>query len=317
MTYNILASCDNNYIMPCGVMICSVCESNRDRSFCFHIIIDESVTDSSKISLTNIVRKYKANISFYTFSRDDVLKALGSDGISFADNISLPTYYRLFVETILPPPLDKCLYLDCDIVVRGRLDELFTMNLDNCSVGCVPDISEGITEYYERLGYPKELGYFNAGVLLINLGYWRSHHLMSQFVEFYKNHRTRIKQHDQDILNYVCRTSKHILPIKWNAQDGFFLNRCYFDRKKYTEQLSEAEHNPIIVHYTGIKPWEKQCENPFKTVFDYYQDKTEWKGLPLVNTRTHFSLKNKLVVAARKLGIISPKYRCNIKPLIK
>ena len=317
MSYNILASCDNNYIMPCGVMMCSVCESNKQSRFCFHLIIDESVTASSKSQLTAIASNYKADIVFHVFNSETILRELGNENISFANNISLPTYYRLFVESVLPSDIDRILYLDCDIVVRGNIDVLFAISMKDYAVACVPDISEGISEFYDRLGYSMEQGYFNAGVLLINLEYWRNHNLKKDFIDFYRNNTHKVLQHDQDILNFVCKDNKIVLPIKYNAQDGFFLNRCYFDRTKYVEQLKEAERDPIIIHYTGIKPWEKLCENPFKGVFFYYLNKTEWEGIPLVDTKTHLTLKNKLVMLARKCHLIKPKYRSDIKPLMK
>lgn len=44
---------DKNYVMPCGVMLYSICQNNQDVDITFHIVIDESVNPSIVIHYTN------------------------------------------------------------------------------------------------------------------------------------------------------------------------------------------------------------------------------------------------------------------------
>ena len=57
-------------------------------------------------------------------------------------------------------------------------------------------MGEAMTERYSRLNYPQSLGYFNAGVLLINIEYWREHNLQDVFWNYMKENIDKLKQHD-------------------------------------------------------------------------------------------------------------------------
>lgn len=56
---NIVCCTDSNYIMPCGVLLCSICENNTQGDVCFHIIINKNVSIKEKESLIGIVNRYK------------------------------------------------------------------------------------------------------------------------------------------------------------------------------------------------------------------------------------------------------------------
>ena len=54
-------------------------------------------------------------------------------------------------------------------------------------------------EFYDRLQYDKKLGYFNAGVVMINLDYWRKHNTGKDCLDFLAQHYDRILNNDQDV----------------------------------------------------------------------------------------------------------------------
>lgn len=66
-----------------------------------------------------MVDKFGRNIVF--IPRPDLNKMAGVDIEVGRWNIS--TFFRLFLCTILPDNLDRCIYLDCDTVVRHSLRE--------------------------------------------------------------------------------------------------------------------------------------------------------------------------------------------------
>ena len=45
------------------------------------------------------------------------------------DRGSLSQYARLFISSVLPENLEKVLYLDCDIIIRQSLDELWNLDM--------------------------------------------------------------------------------------------------------------------------------------------------------------------------------------------
>ena len=176
-------------------------------------------------------------------------------------------------------------------------------------------MGEAMTERYSRLNYPQSLGYFNAGVLLINIEYWREHNLQDVFWNYMKENIDKLKQHDQDVLNYTCRDCKVNLPFIYNSQDGFGYNRAYFDVKKYAQELPQALTAPVILHFTANKPWEKECDHPYKNEFFKYQNLTPWKGMPLIAAKVPLTKKQKFVRFLRALGVIKPRYKILVKEL--
>jgi lipopolysaccharide biosynthesis glycosyltransferase len=211
------------------------------------------------------------------------------------------TFYRLLMSDILPPTVDKILYLDGDIIVRKSLKNLWNINLEDKAIGAVPDALSGIIEYYNRLHYSSVLGYDNAGVLLVNLKYWREHNLVQQFIEFMKNHKSWIVLNDQDVLNYVTKNIKVHIPLIYNVQAMFLYKKEYmnFSIYQYQDELKEAQVDPAILHYSGCAPWKENCPHPYKDEFFKYKAQTIWRDFPLIKVRVTF--KNKIKELLRKV----------------
>lgn len=62
---DIVICTDNNYVMPSGVLFCSICENNREEEITFHVIADNSFSKNSRQALSNIINKYHKKIYFY------------------------------------------------------------------------------------------------------------------------------------------------------------------------------------------------------------------------------------------------------------
>ena len=71
-----------------------------------------------------------------------------------------------FIKEVLG---DKVLYLDVDMIVRHSLDSLWDTDINDYAIAAVPDMDEQSHIESNRLPYPMETGYFNAGMLLINV----------------------------------------------------------------------------------------------------------------------------------------------------
>lgn len=275
---NIVCCTDHNYIMPTGVMICSACVNHQDCTITFHVVCNDDVTEEDKQDLKNITSQYNHKIEFIT------APVFTKKALYFPVNkhITITTYYRLFLTELLPYDIDKIIYLDGDLIVRHSLKDLYESNINSFAIAAIPDMDEGQIYLYNNLKYKQSLGYFNAGVLLINLKYWRKHKLLNKFIDFIINNPERIKYHDQDILNFVLRENKVKLPLKYNVQDGFFRKKLNISWE-YEDDLKEAINNPVIVHFTcgNNKPWNKGCDVPYKEEFFKYRNLTKWKDEPL------------------------------------
>lgn len=279
----IVACTDHGFIMPTGVMMQSICVNNKDSFVSFHIVCDESITEKDKKKIESTIKPF-AEKQVYFYQIDPYKLTMPAIG-RFRPEVTMATYYRLWLAELLPDNLNKVLYLDGDIIVRQSLLPLWDINLDGYAVAAVPDKYEketGANNKYLRLHYPPELGYFNAGVLPINLDYWRKENVIQDFLEMIENRAESIKCHDQDVLNYCFREKKLHLPIKYNTQDGFLYATPGYDSPKYEQEVQEARRNPVVVHYTNGKPWwtYNRHIHPWQSTFFKYQSQTLWKDEP-------------------------------------
>lgn len=276
---HIVCSTDANYIMPTGVMMKSVCMSNRDEGISFHVIVDESVTARQRKQLKDVVEDHDRHHVLFHLVDGKMFSDFPQLGIT-KTYITKATYYRLLFTDLFDKDIHRLIYLDGDMIITGSLRPLWETDLDGYAVGAVTDMSEGIHDY-SRLGYPASLGYFNAGMLLVNLDYWREHGVKEQFLEIIHHHPERIKYHDQDVMNIVFCQSKKMLPFRYNFQDGFMYKpeRMEMDLKRYAKQIDEAAAHPVIIHYTSTaKPWHVECLNPLTPLWWQSLATTGWKG---------------------------------------
>lgn len=310
---------DKWFVMPTGVMMRSVCVNNPDVNIVFHVIIDDSVTEGDKKDLRDVISAFKEKkVEFYHIdvSTFPCFPNLENKGLPPA------TYYRLQTSQILPSYLNKVLYLDGDVIVRHSLLPLWETDLTGYAVAAVPDCTEATVEYYDRLKYPQELGYFNAGVMLINLDYWRINGVEDEFMSFLTNRADDIYCYDQDVLNAVFKDRKIILPIKYNLHHGFMWTSPKYDYQKYKWELYEALNAPTIIHFTGEKPWyayRRDPQNPLSSSFFKYQNQTKWKGVMIDKRPLKRRVINLSADLLRRLGLKKPldlpfTYQ-NIKPV--
>lgn len=297
---------DNKFVMQCGVTMTSICENNKNEDIYFHILTD-GLSDKNSLSLERIAIKYGKKIQIYRIDKS-ILK---NCPVEESDRVSLAAYFRILIPEILPVSVEKVLYLDCDIIVHGSIADLWNSDISEVAAGVVADIDTDIPRPYNQLDYDRELGYFNSGVLLANLSYWRKHHISSQTLDFIKNNPSRIRYWDQDALNYVLKECKKNLPLKYNVQSPFYFEIPVLYKKSWSD-LEEAIKNPVILHYISfLKPWHIECDHPLKSEYIKYLRLTEWKGKLIYK----YKGKRRLLYILRRLwhkGNIPNNYK-NIK----
>ena len=270
---NILLSTDDNFVQHCCVTMASVLENNKGVTF---YLLTAGLKPENYKLLTNFVEAHNGILQICKV--DDNITNRFPMPKEGGEHISIATYYRLFAQKVLPSDADRVIYIDCDIVVRGSLEPLWKIDIDNYALGAVYQGMNSLTkDDFERLGIPKEMGYFNAGVLLINLDYWRKHQVTERLFDYIKNNFHKIKQHDQDTLNAVLYNEVKPVSYAWNYLPQFFLVKkglTFPARVDYSEKI-----DPIVIHYVSIpKPWDYGCYNPYTNEYFKYLDHTPFKG---------------------------------------
>lgn len=250
------ALCFNNRYAPYAcVTIRSIVESmQKDDDVYIHLVIDKKLSTLSKKSVKKSAIStsgIKAHVSFYEIGDETVLDTLPKNIIG---GWSIAAWYRVLLPQLLGKEIHRVLYLDCDVIVNDDLDELFTMDISNKSLGGCVDVFLNYEELvYKRLRYDKSKRYVCSGVLLLNLDYWRQNNLEKQLLDYAICNVSKLEFFDQDTINYVCQNSKIILPSKYGVMPQYFTHRPFLE--DHLDEIREMIKSPAIIHYAGCQPW--------------------------------------------------------------
>ena len=277
---NIVCATDDNYIQHCCVMLVSLLCNNKDVDI---YVLTEGLRPENEKIVREEVEHHGGRVSFCVVDGSK-LEGLPLSKRSDLNHISMATYYRLLIAKLLPIEVEKVIYLDCDIVVNGSLEELWETNLENMAAAAILQIGYGFEA--ERLRYPIEYGYFNAGVNMLNLRYFREHDITERFFRYLEEHGHELVYNDQDVLNGVLYDKcVHVMP-QWNMTPAFydmFLSKkgdkrddvIINDYAAEKENIKRFKNNPNIVHYASkIKPWDDNCTHPLCGLYYEYAQKT-------------------------------------------
>lgn len=274
---NILCATDRSFIPYCGTMLTSLFETNTDKQFDVYIITPIDTNEEDLNSIRLLASDYHQNVILLTVDPD----AYKYCPIREGDNVTLAAYYRILAPEILPKAIDKILYLDCDIIINGDIKELYNMDISNHSCAVVMDPIACRREEYERLQYSPDLSYFNSGVMLINLDYWRRNDITKKCLDFIRSYPERVVWHDQDALNYVLRDSKIMLDVTYNFQSQFLYKQHLWgelDNSLVERIQSIIDAGPVIIHYSNSdKPWKSGSMHPYLEYYKFYNEISRWK----------------------------------------
>ena len=167
-------------------------------------------------------------------SDDNYAPYMGMAIFSILKNAAKHTNWTLsiFGRYLIPQLIsdDKVLYLDCDVMARGSLWDLWQTDLTNYYLAGVPDYNvmhRGRLK--ERFGADfKVEEYVNSGVLLINNKKWRGENLFETLLDYSIKNASLLQWPDQDAINFICRKHKKLLLDRYNVMGRCCRSICSF-----------------------------------------------------------------------------------------
>ena len=248
MKISIAYAPDDNYVNQTVVSMKSALEHNEQVEF---------IIMYSKLSAESMQKLGAVGGSLRLIKMDESQFA----DLTLSKWVTVQAWFRIKLPDLCKD-LDKVLYLDCDTLIRGNLDELFSLDLTDKYLAGVKDVW-GVSKYVKRLGMKSGV-YVNSGMLLFNCDYCRKEHFFDKVVDFAKNNAKIIEFCDQDSINKVVDEHKLVISPRYNLMDTWWRGGYYeFEGEEETEYL-RAKENPVIAHLTGLKPAFKGCGNKFK-----------------------------------------------------
>ncbi|MCD8318026.1 MAG: glycosyltransferase family 8 protein [Paraprevotella sp.] len=261
---------DTYYMMACGPCVVSIFEHHR-KTPCHIYVITKELPQEDVDGLKYIAARYGVQLTLKTIDSDFI------QGLKVNERFRESVYYRFLLPNLFPEE-KKMLYLDCDTLVNGSLRELWETDIDGYACAVVEDQEADDITLKNRIGV-YDTTYFNSGVLLINMDYWRIYHVARRLVDFIREHPSACLFPYQDALNAVLHDEMKYLPYGYNYQDLWYT--CDYQwLRLHASKFKEVERwkkNPVVVYFAGgNKPWQKDCSHPFAKYYLECLSKTPW-----------------------------------------
>lgn len=274
----IICAADDNYSMPVAATLHSTLVNMKSKRNVNLYIIDAGISRRNKRKIAQSIPLTRASLNWLKPQ-----KAL-SKNMPISQSITIASYYRLLIPSFLPS-LTKAIYLDSDLIVRGNLEELWNLNIEDNYVLAAQDLgapyvssSRGLMNYQE-LGIPADYKYFNSGVLVINIKKWLEADISNKIFEYIAQNKEFIRWHDQDAMNAILAGQWGELDPRWNQLPHTFRYSSWQESSFQEDVYNTLIQDPYIVHFsTRDKPWKDNCTHPLKNLFFEHVNMQIWSG---------------------------------------
>ena len=261
---NILVTLDKNYIPYLNVMLYSLKKHHSDCQLRLYIL-HSSLSEEDVLSTRNIIGD---------------LTLIDATGISL-DNAPTTSrypreiYYRIFASRFLPQSIDRVLYLDPDIIINGRVDKVYNMDLEDYYFAAASHTGSFVRAINGiRLDMEEKAPYINSGVMLMNLKRLRAEQNYEDVFSFIEKYKSMLVLPDQDIISSLYGTKIYALnTFRYNMTEKLFMLHSPFEKSLTIDWIRE---NTSIIHYCGRnKPW-KENYSGYLDIF-YHETVDEMK----------------------------------------
>jgi len=224
----------------------SICLSTRlRRDVVFHLC-HSALTPEHLQTLEAIPTEFGATIRHYDPAAHPAFAELIAS-LPYNDRFPAIVYARMLLDKLLPPNIERVIYLDCDTLVRRPIEELYDRDMGGMPIAAIADpfhdgIKLGRDIRTKQSPFDSAEPYFNSGVLLIDRKGFAEANIPARIAEFAKTGILAQLYFDQDMLNLIFAGRWLELPWYFNLMNP---------------RPSHETLGPAIVHYTGHRrPWQ-------------------------------------------------------------
>ena len=266
---NLLLTLDENYLLPCKVMLDSFFASNPNERGVTVYLLHSAIPAERLEELSGFCSIFGAELKPIT-----VDMALFENAPT-SKRYPKEMYYRLLSPLILPREVERVLYLDPDMLIINPLRPLWELNLYGKTFAAASHT--GLTEMANEINQVRldtEHEYFNSGVMLIDLNAARKLVTAEDVFECVSKYEKGLILPDQDVFNILYGSqTMPIDDVVWNYDVRNYSK--YLIRSTGKHDLNWVMQNTAVLHFCGKnKPWHEEYKNPFGMLYLHYMNLT-------------------------------------------
>ena len=285
----VLYASDDTFAQVLGVSLVSLYRSNTDMKDIILYILDGGMAEENKKKIEAVCKSFNRSFPVW-IDASDISRILGI--AVKTDRGSVVQFARIFISHYADA--GRIIYLDCDVLIRKSIRELWTMDLQGKTIGAMRD---AFSRYYRKnIGLQSDEEIFNSGVMVIDLERWESLDVKDRTLDVFKTRNGKVIMGDQGALNAALHGDVTWISPKYNAVTIFFdfsyreMIRYRQPPAYYSEQeIFQAVEDPAIVHFTvsflSYRPWEKGCRHRYAEEWLLCKAMSPWKDEPLCLAR--------------------------------
>lgn len=233
----VFVTANDAYCPLIATTIISIMENTKENVHLY--VLSDGIQQENQLVLKNALKRYSTlEIEFYDVNTE-VFTHLTQGWFS-----NYTTYMRYLIADMFPN-IDKAIYTDVDIIFNTDIGDIFAF--DPAEKGICAAKDEGMyhgfvnmPQHKQQLGIPPKHTYFNAGLLVINLAYWRKEGVLKKLFGIATQYKDFIRCPSQDPLNIYFSTQEYIeMPKEYN----------------FMPWTSEKDKIAKVYHFTLHKPW--------------------------------------------------------------
>lgn len=257
---------DEAYLTPALVSLTALAMSNAGlaRRAAFKLVVDAGVVPVATEAAGAIARRlgFALEVIDATTIVPSPERLRTSYGLyTGGQQLALAAYYRIFYARRLAETREyqQALYIDADTLVRGGLNELFS--LERAGPLMARDETDRPEVRYATRVHRLSGRYFNSGILLFDLAHPELPALLDRTIEAALDPTTELVFQDQCALNIAFDTRVDKLPARFN----------YFTPPEISADGVTAA-DAVIVHFLDRpKPWDSLYRQSAREWFEWFE----------------------------------------------
>ena len=283
---NIVLTADKNYTKVIAVTMVSILENLSPNSYARFFIFSYHFNNEDLEVLQSLQQIRPCEI--INIPMEEHIHKFDFINVNTFKNqwISIACYFRLLLFEILPADVDKCFFVDGDMIVDCDLSQiilpqgkLFGATIEASAMKYRESVLKhcfSLLEFEKFQQSAIKYPYFNAGFFLVNLRLARKLNIYRNIMDLLHKYPA-LPFADQDLLNMVFGQKYSDLIEYLPPEYNIFADLDYdihFDKIPFSDEvLKKALGAPKIYHYAGEKkPWlTMDVRNFYNKWWHYYR----------------------------------------------